>query len=73
MIDVPKEPTMTLAEAATRLGKSRVTVHRWASGALGPTLETIVVGGVRLTSEGALQRFFERLTEARANRASAGA
>lgn len=38
------------------------TIHRWATdGRKGIRLETYQVGGVRYTSEAAVERFFERL------------
>ncbi len=49
-----------------RRGNSRLnlaTVYRWASDGLhGIKLETLKIGGTRVTSEAALKRFFEALT-----------
>lgn len=42
---------------------NRSTAHRWRTrGARGVKLETTMVGGKRITSEEALERFFARVT-----------
>jgi hypothetical protein len=69
MIAISREKPITLAEAA-KLAKSRppsrATLYRWISpGVNGIRLETIRVGGSTCTSEAALQRFFDRLSEVR--------
>ena len=74
-IDIRKELLKTLGQAAKKLPKRRAgkptapsTLYRWASiGLRGVKLEVLRVGGCTCTSDEALQRFFDRLTEA-ANR-----
>ena len=69
-IDPLSEPTLSLTQAARRLPRLRAgrpvhpsTVWRWAlTGLRGIRLETVLVGGVRVTSEAALRRFFDRAT-----------
>lgn len=71
MIDHAKEHMLTMAEAAKSLpkrpNKKKVppnTIVRWSQqGLSGVFLETIRIGGTRMTSREALQRFFEALTE----------
>jgi hypothetical protein len=63
------ENIITIGQA-TRLVPSRTgkrlhisTIHRWiAVGVRGVRLESIMVGGVRMTSVEALQRFSDRLS-----------
>jgi hypothetical protein len=72
MIDTTKETILTLAEAAKRLPRRRrgrkthvSTLYRWTgSGCRGVVLEHIQIGATRATSEEALQRFYDRLTQA---------
>lgn len=71
MIDVKHEETITFAEAAEHLPKRRgrkphvASVHRWATKGFGDTrLEYLKLGGQRITSVEAVQRFLDRLTEA---------
>jgi len=71
MIDVLNEQTLSLSTAARELpgvtgrGVSVSTIWRWSlRGIHGVRLETILVGGIRMTSREALQRFFERTTAA---------
>ena len=65
---------LTAREVAARLGRCVDTIYRWATkGMRGFRLETIRIGGTLCTSHEALQRFFDRLTEADpAVRADAG-
>jgi len=73
MVDFTTEQIISIAEAARRLPPRRrrrplsvSTVHRWATqGVAGVVLETLVVGGHRVTSVEALQRFAERCTAKR--------
>jgi hypothetical protein len=72
MIDIQSEKTLSLTQAAKldflpqrREGKrpNASTLWRWAlHGIKGIRLETVMAGGVRVTSAEAIQRFFERLT-----------
>jgi len=68
-IDAFGEQVMKLAEAGRQCPGGAVsspTVYRWCKrGIAGVRLESIHVGGVMMTSRQALQRFFERVTEAR--------
>jgi hypothetical protein len=74
MIDTTAETLLTLRQAADALPRCRKgrkvhvrTLHRWAtSESRGVVLETIMIGRTRCTSREALQRYFERLTQARA-------
>ena len=70
-IDIAKERLLTLSQAAKKLPKRRAgkptatsTLYRWASvGLRGVKLVVLRVGGCTCTSDEALQRFFDRLTE----------
>jgi uncharacterized protein DUF1580 len=69
MIDIGRERLLTLAEATKlipgRFGKklSIKTIHRWAlHGVRGVQLETVKMGGRKMTSVGAIQRFGYALT-----------
>lgn len=74
MIDSRSESILTLSQACDELPRRRrgqkthvSTLYRWATvGCRGIRLETLQVGGTACTSREALQRFFERLTLARA-------
>jgi uncharacterized protein DUF1580 len=65
-IDPLSDTTLSLTQAAGRLPRLRAgrpvhpsTLWRWAlTGLRGVRLETAMVGGVRVTSEDALRRFF---------------
>lgn len=68
-IDAQTERICTLPQAPERAEKiiaRRVavsTIYRWVqSGVRGVRLETRFLGGVRYTSEEAIQRFFDRVT-----------
>jgi len=66
-IDLKNEDVVTLAELAKSLpGRPSVrTLWRWATkGRLGVTLETACLGGKRVSSMEAAQRFSDRLTAA---------
>ena len=73
-IDPTHEQLLSLSQAAKlawlpiRRGGRRpcvATLWRWClQGSHGIRLESIVAGGVRCTTEAALRRFFDRLTEA---------
>jgi hypothetical protein len=73
MIDIQNEKTFSLAEATKldilprrRAGRKPAvsTLWRWAlHGVRGIRLETIMAGGVRVTSVEAIQRFFDALTD----------
>lgn len=63
MIDWRNETLLSLSEAAKRLGKSRASIYRWMSqGVRGVRLE-VLRGGRLFTSEEAIQRFFETLSQ----------
>ena len=72
MIDIAKEPLLTMAQAARLrpLGRNGrpthpSTVYRWIShGLRGIRLEAIRLGGTTYTSREALQRFADSLTMA---------
>jgi hypothetical protein len=71
MIDTQTETVLTLAQAARWIpGRNGQGVHvsttwRWTlRGIRGVLLETILIGGIRYTSQEALQRFFEATTAA---------
>jgi Protein of unknown function (DUF1580) len=68
MIDIKQEKLISLSTAANdlkfRKGKPIAcsTVYRWAtSGVRGVVLESLQAGGCKVTSEAAIQRFFEAL------------
>jgi hypothetical protein len=68
MLDLAQESTLTFAEAARDpvLGRPVhiATIYRWANkGVRGIRLETVMVGGRRLTTQEAMTRFFDRLTQ----------
>ena len=66
-IDINTESPLRLNEAAKSLPtRPHVsTLWRWnQKGVRGIKLETILIGGIRYTSEEALQRFFDRTTAA---------
>ena len=70
MIDKSKEQLIPLSVAAretpNRTGGSGInisTIWRWSqSGCRSVRLETVMVGGIRMTSREAMQRFFEAVT-----------
>ena len=71
MIDIGRERLLTLQQAAKlipgRPGKSIhfSSIYRWAgTGISGVVLETVQVGGKKMTSVEALQRFIEASTAA---------
>ena len=71
MIDIGRERLLTLQQAAKlipgRTGKALhiSSIYRWAgAGISGLVLETVQVGGKKMTSVEALQRFIEALTAA---------
>jgi Protein of unknown function (DUF1580) len=80
MIDTTAETILTLAHAADELPRRRrgrktniSTLYRWSQvGCRGIRLETIQIGGTRCTSREALQRFFERLSQAQGASPAAG-
>jgi hypothetical protein len=71
MIDIRKEDPISFTDAAGTLPARRggkrphvATLHRWATiGCRGVKLEFVCIGAQRCTSNDALQRFFDRLTE----------
>ena len=71
MLSIKYEEIFSLATAITRPPLKRdgegthiATVRRWAThGLRGHRLETIKIGGIVCTSDGALQRFFNKLGE----------
>ena len=77
-IDPLSEPTFSFSQAARRLPRLRnnkpvhaSTLWRWARvGLHGVRLETARVGGVQVTSDAALRRFFEGLAQAESAGAS---
>lgn len=68
-IDPLSEEVFSLNRATRRVLRDDRPVHvstlwRWAtSGIRGVRLETAMVGGVRVTSDGALRRFFAALSD----------
>jgi hypothetical protein len=72
MIDISQEELLSLTDAAERLPPRRngsrphaSTLFRWAKNGLKDVrLEVLRVGDTTFTSMPALQRFFDRLTEA---------
>lgn len=56
MINLSHEQVLTLGQAAQKLGVTRQTVYRWAA-QLGHRLETVKLGGKRVTTNEAIQRF----------------
>lgn len=65
MIDLKTEKLLTFSQATEFLpGKPNVcTIHRWRlRGCRGVRMDSILVGGIRYTSEEALQRFVDATT-----------
>ena len=70
VIDPLRDTVLTFSEAAKKLPRLRsgrplhaTTLWRWATAGLrGVKLETVQVGGVRVTSAKALPRFFAQLS-----------
>jgi hypothetical protein len=70
MIDVNEETLLTFAEVTKSIpGRPHVsTLHRWRQkGVRGVKLETLLVGGRRMVSREALERFFTNITAAAEN------
>ena len=72
MIDLDQEDILSFRDATAYLPQRNgrkihvSSLYRWATrGIRGVILETLQVGGCRYTSKEALQRFSDRLTEAR--------
>ncbi len=73
-IDITTEKVVSFKEARAHLPERRAgkrpdiaTLYRWTvEGCRGIRLESIMVGATRMTSMEALQRVFDRLTEAAA-------
>ena len=75
MIDLEHERLLSFSEAAATLpGRPNTcTLHRWRlRGCRGVKLETALVGGRRVTSREALQRFSDRTIAAATGEQSAG-
>lgn len=82
MIDLDRETPVTLAEApaliptinalpgmTARKPITRRTIYNWARrGHHGVVLDTLPIGGVIITTQQAMQRFFEQLSVVRQNR-----
>lgn len=72
MIDIDNEELLTLKEVARLFPSARTegqltpaTIYRWASkGIDGVVLETVRIGGVRMSSREAVKRFISRRTGA---------
>ena len=69
--DVPRELPLSMAEAADRFGELSgrrphlATVHKWAMhGVRGVKLESLVIGGRRVTTAAAVERFVLATSEA---------
>ncbi|NQT21636.1 MAG: DUF1580 domain-containing protein [Planctomycetes bacterium] len=70
MINLQQEHILTFREAASKLPRRRAgrncsisTLHRWRlKGVRGVRLETGMLGGIRVTSAEAIQRFMDRIT-----------
>ena len=76
-IDLEKEQLITFGQAARLLPKSSrptyVTWWRWwRHGVRGVKLETVLIGGKRLTSRPAMQRFADALSARHADSFPAG-
>ena len=65
-IDIQSETLVPIQEAGPRYGLNKVTGYRWTHAGL----EHICIGKRLFTSEEALQRYFDALTEARQKRAA---
>ncbi|TWU13880.1 hypothetical protein CA54_27210 [Symmachiella macrocystis] len=67
-IDLANETPITLAKAAQTLPGGAVhvsTIHRWRmKGVRGVRLETFLRGGIRYTTDEAIERFFAATTAA---------
>jgi len=64
-INIQNESLLSLVKAAQFHNVHVSTVHRWRlRGNLGVKLETVRIGGKRMTSREALERFHERVTAA---------
>src|SRR3954466_8086388 len=74
MIDLQNETILTLCEAARKLPNkpNLTTLSRWRTrGCRGVRLETLLLGGRRVTSSQALERFFTAVTAAADGKANA--
>ena len=56
-MNVMQERPITLQSVAQRFGVTLKTVYCWAAGTSGKRLETVKVGGRRMTTEEAVNRF----------------
>jgi hypothetical protein len=64
MVNVVNEQPLTLQQLAERLPFSYKTIHSWSKyGHRGVKLETVPLGGKRISSMEAVQRFTERLAQ----------
>ena len=57
VIDLTQERVVSINAAAERLGVSPKTVYVWAASTHEPRLETVKLGGKRVTTLEAIQRF----------------
>ena len=57
VFDVMRETPVSLKDVAARFGVTLKTVYAWASRTEGKRLETVKVGGKRVTTAEAVQRF----------------
>lgn len=67
-IKIASDDLLTVAEAVVFLRRSThaATIHRWMhKGVNGVVLESALLGGQRITSKQAIQRFMEACTEKR--------
>lgn len=63
MVDITRETQLKMHEAAKVARVSRQTVYAWSTRRRGKRLETAKMGGHRITSLEAIQRFLEQNDE----------
>lgn len=60
MVDIIRETRLSMEEAAEFAGVTRQTVYAWANRIRGKRLETAKLGGKRVTTREAIQRFLDQ-------------
>lgn len=64
MVDITREKRLSMDDAAEVAGVTRQTIYAWARRKRGRRLETAKLGGGRITTLEALQRFIDQDSEA---------
>lgn len=66
MVDITREKQLDMAEAAKVARVSRNTIYAWSNRRHGKRLETAKLGGKRITTLEAIQRFLDQGTDEQA-------